>query len=421
MPLAGVQTVQHLTALPKPVASALKARPRPVPAASEAASLHHSLEVPADNGDPRERSSPDYGSRRSLSAHKVPGLPGSSPLRSELRFVANQIERAIEEAQSEAGWHREALRQVEDRIAALRTHLAPLTQCLAAGPVLMPGEHRNREISIDCPFDQATLRIFGLGPFRVWHAGRFVDDWPSLRGQAILRYLAAHRNALVSRDVLMETFWPSADPESARRNLHQAVYSLRLAFRHEPLAEREKDLAPVLFDNGHYKLNPGVSVWMDWEEFELRIQEGHRLEAAGSLTDAALEFSFALELYGGDFLEEAGYEDWTASKRASLRNVFLAACGWLGRYFCGQKEYAGAIAASERMLKVDPCNEQAHFRLMECFLRLDQRAAAIRQYHVCRKTLREELGVSPTAEMQAFFEQLLSETARTADAAACGR
>lgn len=376
--------------------------------------------------------------------------PAGNSFSSELRYVACELQQALEEAESEAEWHRQALQRAEARANSLREHLAPLAEMTET---LMPangslaemdalariGPQRETSLvavssrptsSIEmeelCPARDAQLRIYCLGSFRVWDNGRFVESWPSLRGQAILRFLAAHRQSPVSRDVLMETFWPSVDAEAARRNLHQAVYSLRLAFRREPctadksVSEKDKSCgtAPVLFENGHYCLNPAFKVWMDWEEFEDRIKNGRRLKAAGSRVEAALEFSFALELYRGDFLEEATFEDWVAPRRTSLRNLFLEAAGWLSSYFFEQKEYSAALAVCERMLQLDPCNEQGHFRLMECYAQQGQRSAAIRQYHLCRQALRDELGVSPSTEMQALFQELIRESEAPAKAKA---
>jgi DNA-binding SARP family transcriptional activator len=45
---------------------------------------------------------------------------------------------------------------------------------------------------------------------------------------------------------------------------------------------------------------------------------------------------------------------------------------------------------------------------MQCYYRQGDRAAAIRQYQVCAEVLREELGLSPSAETEALYVEIIS-------------
>src|SRR5215211_3341699 len=64
-----------------------------------------------------------------------------------------------------------------------------------------------------------------LGTFRVTVDGALVDTVSSRRTRSVLAYLLAHRRTPVPRDVLMEVFWPAAEPNSARNSLHVAPSS----------------------------------------------------------------------------------------------------------------------------------------------------------------------------------------------------
>ena len=243
-----------------------------------------------------------------------------------------------------------------------------------------------------------------MGPFRLRFGQQWVEEWPSLRAQAILKYLVAHSRAAISRDTLMDTFWPEADAESARRNLHQAIYSLRQTVRSSGDGPQ-----PILFENGSYRLNPAVEIWIDSQDFEERIQTARDLLADGKEMEAALAFNFAIESYKGDFFADSLSETWAEPYRIRLRNLFCEAADWLGQYFCQHQEWASAIAVCRKVLDYDSCHEGVHLRLMECYAQQGQRSIAIRQYHALRHILREELGISPSAPAQAFFMQLIRE------------
>ena len=160
------------------------------------------------------------------------------------------------------------------------------------------------------------MAIYCFGPFHVYQHHQLIEEWNSLRGQAVLKYLVAHRGTPTAKDVLMDVFWLDADPEAARRNLHQAIYSLR-----QTLRRRDPDTQHIQFENNQYSLNPALSVWIDVEEFQTHIQSGRRLEAAGQLAAAMVDYGAAEGLYQGDFLEEDLYDDWSRPQRERLRTI----------------------------------------------------------------------------------------------------
>jgi DNA-binding SARP family transcriptional activator len=60
----------------------------------------------------------------------------------------------------------------------------------------------------------------------------------------------------------------------------------------------------------------------------------------------------------------------------------------------------------QTILGQNPYREAALRGLMRCYYRLGDRAAAIRQYQICAKILREELGVSPMSETEELYLQI---------------
>ena len=358
-----------------------------------------------------ELSSDDLNSRSSETMAELTHLPAEDTpsartrLRSELLPVLVEIQKVREEAAAEADWYWKACESAKARLVLLDRHLAALTTLLSVGQTAEPLNTHPASVSVSHAIarEAAPLAIFCMGRFRVRRNGEWIDEWPSLRGQAILKYLAAHARTGVSRDVLMDTFWPEADAESARRNLHQAIYSLRQAIRLDDSAQ------PILLVNGHYQLNPHLAMWIDAEEYEKRLLAGRRLQEEGLLEEAALEYSFALGLYQGDFLEQDEYADWVAKHREAKRRSYREAAAFLSGYFYDRGDYAVAIAICKRLIELDGCDEQAHAKLILCYSRQGDRATAIRQYHVCKHALRDELGVSPSAETQALLTSILRD------------
>jgi DNA-binding SARP family transcriptional activator len=252
--------------------------------------------------------------------------------------------------------------------------------------------------------ERPFLMAYCLGTFRLYVQEQPINNWASRKGRNILKYLLLHRQHPVSKDILMDTLWPDADPSDTSRNLHQAVYSLRQTLRQE-----RPDLQLVLYDKDRYLLHPEVSIWLDFEEFEEHFQAGQRLLMAGQQTEAMAEYSIAETLYQGDFLEEDLYEDWPTSRREYLRNLYLSIANYLGDNYLQQGGYTAAIALCQKILAKDNCNEEAHRRLMECYVAQGQRHLAVRQYQVCVQALKEELDLTPAEETIALYQRIITK------------
>lgn len=251
--------------------------------------------------------------------------------------------------------------------------------------------------------DLPALVIYCLGSFRVFQDDQLIRGWSSLKGQSILKYLILHKGRPVAKDVLMDVFWPDTDPGDTRRNLHQAIYSLRHTLR-----SGQGDLQPILFKNDCYLLNPELVIWLDFQEFEKHVQAGRRLEIAEQPAQAMTEYSIAEGLYQGDFLEEDLYEDWATLLREHLRNLYLDIANRLSEHYIRQGEYAAVIALCQKILAKDNCYEEAYRRLMRCYLAQRQRHLAVRHYQTCVQALKEELDLPPSEDTVALYRRITS-------------
>jgi DNA-binding SARP family transcriptional activator len=271
---------------------------------------------------------------------------------------------------------------------------------LRQGPDSRSPEREAPVISAEMP-PSLSLVVYCLGPFRVYQNDQLITDWDSLKARSILKYLAAHRRTPIVKDILMDLFWPDADPEAARRNLHQAIYSLR-----QMLRRGYPGFPHIQFENDCYLLNPEMDIWLDCEEFQEHVQAGRRLEAAGRIAEAMAAYGIAEGLYQGDFLEEDLYEDWPSLQREQMRNMYMDIIDRLGEYYVQQGEYTPAIALCQKVLAQDNCYEAAHRRLMRCYLAQEQRHLAVRQYQTCVQALKEELDLAPVEETVALYRRI---------------
>jgi DNA-binding SARP family transcriptional activator len=248
------------------------------------------------------------------------------------------------------------------------------------------------------------IMIYCLGSLRVLNSTQFVTNWPSRKAQLVFKYLLLHRQTLVHKETIMEVFWPEADVEAARRNLHQAIYNLRLT-----LKSIDDGLNLIEFEQGGYRINPTLNVWIDYAIFEQHYAAAQQQEHAGLTDHAIAEYALAEEMYMDHLFAEDLYEDWMRSQREYLRQLYLSAATRLTEYHFQKKDFSSAISIAQRVLQKDPCEENAHQILMRCFHSQGQRQLAIRQYEICCQVLRDELDVEPSSRTRQFFSEILRD------------
>jgi DNA-binding SARP family transcriptional activator len=250
-----------------------------------------------------------------------------------------------------------------------------------------------------------SLVVYALGRFRAYCDDQLITIWRSKKGKAIFKFLLTQRDHRVAKDILMDVFWPDATPEAARNDLNVAIHGLRQAIK-----TVRPDWPFILYEDEHYVINPAIELWVDFEEYTKRYKVAAKFEREGDMGRALREYERAEGLYLGDFLEEDLYKDWTISQRESLKDTYLVILDFLSRQYLIEKKYAGCIQFCRKMLVKDDCREDAHRRLMVCYILQGERNLALRQYEVCVENLAHALDVSPMEETIALFRRIRNDS-----------
>ena len=90
--------------------------------------------------------------------------------------------------------------------------------------------------------------------------------------------------------------------------------------------------------------------------------------------------------------------------------MYLDIVDRLSEYYVQQGEYTAAIALCQKVLAQDNCYEEAHRRLMQCYLAQGQRHLAVRQYQACVEALKEELDLTASEEIVALYRRITAAT-----------
>lgn len=203
------------------------------------------------------------------------------------------------------------------------------------------------------------------------------------RALALLALLADAAQP-VGRQSLSERLWPDAEGSTGRARLRRLVHELNA------LAGR----GLVAGDVHALWLAPGCRSDLQTTAAAIAAGELAPLLAAGS--EGVLE---------GFQLDEDVFDDWLAARRRQQREAVLRALERAADAALAGHDAALLQALGTRLLQLDDCAESGHAaRLRACALEGD--AAGLEgAYHAAAQRLREELGVRPSARLEASYVQ----------------
>ncbi|HMA33461.1 MAG TPA: BTAD domain-containing putative transcriptional regulator, partial [Chloroflexia bacterium] len=247
------------------------------------------------------------------------------------------------------------------------------------------------------------LRVQLLGTFRVWRGADEIapGDWQRASARQVFQVLLTERERWLQRDEIVDRLWPHLAPDAASRDFKVALNALNRAL--EPARPPDAPFAFLMREGSAYRLRPEADVWLDAVAFEQDCTGGMRLLEGGATEAGIARLQAGLQLYNGNYLADALYEDWTTAERERLLSLYLRAADQLAGALLDGGRYDETVDIGDRILARDPCWERAYRLLMRAYARQGNRPLAIRAYQRCRAVLRDELGVDPTPATETLY------------------
>jgi DNA-binding SARP family transcriptional activator len=236
-----------------------------------------------------------------------------------------------------------------------------------------------------------------LGPLEVVGDGGLALSIGAGRQRALLALLILRANELVTTDRLVEELWGESPPPTAQRMLHNQVSALRRALGRNGRLETH---------GSAYRLNvrPGER---DVDRFEELVVRGRALMDADP-EGAAETLRRALDLWRGAPLSDLAYEPFAQTEIARLEERRWAAFEARVEAELALGRHADLVSELEAAVAQQPLREHLHGQLMLSLYRCGRQAEALEAYRRARRTLVEEVGVEPGAELRALQEAILA-------------
>jgi DNA-binding SARP family transcriptional activator len=244
----------------------------------------------------------------------------------------------------------------------------------------------------------ALLKLRLFGEFALYQGNQQVTNFSGTRLQSLLAYLVLHSGVRHMRQQVAFLFWPDATEGQARNNLRQLLHQLRQSL---PAAEQF-----LQTDAASLQWRADTPFRVDVALFERALGRAREAATRHDRDQERAALQEAESLYRGTLLPGC-YDEWIVSDRERLHQAHSQALEQLLRLCELQGDYVAAIRYAQRLIRYDPLYEDFYRRLMRLHLLNNDRASALRTYHMCAAMLQRELGIEPDPATHAIYEQLL--------------
>jgi DNA-binding SARP family transcriptional activator len=229
-------------------------------------------------------------------------------------------------------------------------------------------------------------------------------EWKTRKITGILKYLVIYRERTISRERLIEVFWPGIDKKWASVSLRAALYELKKVLRKYGLGAAGK-MSPLNEKRDRLDVLAGCLPAVDVDKFLTHFEELKKPPT--NISDRAHK-SATLErmvaLYRGDFLEEDD-DDWVFAKREELRSIYFGTVIELANLYVMSEENQKAEKLLLNTLTRDLYNEQVCLCLLKLYIATNQRGRAVKFYSSFADRFQRELGIKPAQELAAAIKK----------------
>jgi DNA-binding SARP family transcriptional activator len=249
--------------------------------------------------------------------------------------------------------------------------------------LLRPVRPSRRDAARSHREDASGVRLFLLDGFELVTDGVLASLPPG--AQRVVAFVALHDRPLL-RGYVAGSLWLDSPEDRAAASLRSALW-------------RIQRVEPRLIGASDRQLWLDGEVVVDLRETEILARAVLRAEAAVD------EGGDDLSRLAGDLLPD-WYEDWILFERERFRQLRLRALEALCDQLVRAGRLAEALEAGLLSVAGEPLRESAHRALMRVHLADGNPGEAIRQYRLCEKLLRDQLGIEPSARMQDVLQEL---------------
>ena len=241
------------------------------------------------------------------------------------------------------------------------------------------------------------LSVFRFGELRLLAGSEQREiQCKTRRSLELIAYLLENKGRTVSREELLNAFWPEDMPANAVAMLHNMIYNLR------------RELSAYGLENIISYKNRSYTVDMNMiREADADILRACRCSEDGDLT-SLLACESAAEDYWGRFL---GSIDslWAREKKEYYDRCYVKVCVMLSEHYRASGELERELIFLKNALRLDPYSEQLVHDILVCCSSLGKPDKASKYYEEYSARLDADFGTRPSKWLRSKYLSCFEE------------
>lgn len=215
------------------------------------------------------------------------------------------------------------------------------------------------------------------------------------RGLAVLAFLA-ETGRKTSRTQLAELLWPDAPPATGRTRLRRLCHAVNGALGLE-LLQGDADAMWLSLPG-----SPHASDLARVRAAAMQVLTAPLQAQLHALLDLLCAPQASCVLAGFSIDSDA-FDQWLAAHRIQHERLVLRALGSVAHHLLQAGEPGLAADAAATIVRLDPFAEAGHALLLQAQAQLGDAGAVESAYFACADLLRTELGIRPSAQIEAAY------------------
>jgi DNA-binding SARP family transcriptional activator len=243
---------------------------------------------------------------------------------------------------------------------------------------------------------KTTLEVRAFGQGMVMVNSQSVERWEGLLPRALFFFFVDR--ALVTRDEIFATFWPTLTNREATNVFHVTKRKIS-----EILG-----VTLTTYSSGFYRLSPDLDLRYDVVLFQEAMQEA----AIADENRAVTLYNRAIELYREEFLTAVD-SAWAIRRRDEMRLLYIEALVGLARINHRQAQADYALGLFARAHSLAPEREDITYTLIELYIaahHYDHARAIYRRHTVA---LKNAFNTSPADKTKALIQSIQKHASHT--------
>ncbi|MDX9888892.1 MAG: BTAD domain-containing putative transcriptional regulator [Anaerovoracaceae bacterium] len=243
------------------------------------------------------------------------------------------------------------------------------------------------------------LSINMLGEINITYKGEKIVDSLSNKTVAMICLLVLNRDKDLSKEKIGYYFWPDSSEEAAKYNVRYNLWTIGKLIPKDAAGETliisGKDCCSI---NNKYRFS-----------CDRIILDSYNPKGNSSINDLLR----LKGLFKGDFLEGMylkncnEFNEMILFERVICQKIQVELLEELASRYEAAEGFEDSLKTLEEMMVIEPYNEAFAYRIMNMYSLIGNRTAAINFYKKFEHFLRNNLGISPDAELQLFYSNLI--------------